>query len=138
MTIVIDTNVLIRAVRSRRGASFRLLSLVGTGAFEIVISVPLVVEYEYALLKTAHVLGIAEEAVSDTLDYVCRVAHHQEIFFLWRPVLRDPSDDMVLEVAVASEAQAIITYNRRDFRGAEKFGLEILTPKEFLTEERLL
>lgn len=138
MTIVLDTNVLVSAVRFRRGASFRLLSLLGTGAFEVVISVPLVVEYEYALLKTAHILGIAHEAISDTLDYVCRVAHHQEIFFLWRPVLRDPSDDMVLEVAVASEAQAIITYNRRDFRGTERFGVEILTPKEFLTKEGLL
>lgn len=138
MTVVVDTNVLVSAARSVTGASFRLLSLVGTGAFEIVVSVPLVVEYEYALAKTAHSLGIPQEAISDTLDYLCRVADQQEIFFLWRPLLRDPSDDTVLEVAVASEAEAIITYNKRDFRGAEKFGLEILTPKEFLTKESLL
>ena len=70
-SIVIDTNVLVAALRSRRGASFKLLSLVGTGCFETVISVPLVLEYEYALRKTTMQVGLPQSDVSQVLDYVC-------------------------------------------------------------------
>jgi len=65
-------------------------------------------------------------------DYLCQVALRREIFFLWRPFLKDPKDDLVLELAVESECEFIITYNRRDFAGTEKFGIKVLTPKEFL------
>ena len=68
----------------------------------------------------------------DILDYLCAMATKQEIFFLWRPSLRDPKDEMVLETAVAGGCSAIVTYNKRDFQGAEQFGLAISTPKEFL------
>jgi predicted nucleic acid-binding protein len=68
----------------------------------------------------------------DLLDYLCTVATRQEIFFLWRPYLRDPKDEMVLEAAVAGGCSALITYNTRDFMGAERFNLSIYTPKEFL------
>ncbi len=56
----------------------------------------------------------------------------QVIHFLWRPTLKDPADDMVLEVAVAAGAEAVITYNKRDFAGAGRFGVKILSPQEFL------
>ncbi|NNE35269.1 MAG: putative toxin-antitoxin system toxin component, PIN family [Rhodothermales bacterium] len=137
-TVVIDTNDFVSALRSRRGASFKLLSLVGTGRFDVVVSVPLVVEYEYALSKTAQKLDLVSGVVGDILDYVCRVAKHQDIWFLWRPILSDPRDDMLLEVGMASEAEAIITYNKRDFREAESFDIQIMTPKEFLLDEGLL
>lgn len=136
--VVLDTNVLVSALRSRRGVSFKLLSLVGTGQFDVVVSVPLVVEYEYALNRTAQQLALEPNVVGDILDYVCRVATHQDIWFLWRPILSDPRDDMLLEVGMASEAEAIITYNKRDFREAESFDIQILTPKEFLNDEGLL
>jgi predicted nucleic acid-binding protein len=61
-----------------------------------------------------------------------RVADLREIHFLWRPILKDPQDDHVLEVAVESSAKFIVTYNRRDFMGAEKFGIKVVTPNEFL------
>jgi hypothetical protein len=78
-----------------------LLSEVGQGAFEIALSVPLVLEYEDALLR-AELTRLGRDAVDDVLDYFCKVAHLQQIFYLWRPFLPDPKDDMVLELAVAA------------------------------------
>lgn len=79
--------------------------------------------------------GSPERSVwNDILDFICGVARRQEVFFLWRPLLRDPKDDMVLELAVAAGCDAIITFNGRDFAGAGEFGVRVLAPKEFLTE----
>lgn len=130
--MVLDTNVAVSAVHSNRGASFRVFSLVGSGKFEIAVSVPLVLEYEDALLRNLEKANLTGDHVRDLLDYVCSVAHLQEIFFLWRPFLRDPRDDMVLEVAVAAGCEAVVTHNHRDFRGIERFGLKTLTPQELL------
>lgn len=130
--IVIDTNVFISALRSRRGASFKLLSMLGGNAFDISVSVPLVLEYEALAKRQARALGLDARTIDDILDYLCQVARRREIFFLWRPFLKDPNDDLVLELAVESESGFVITYNRRDFAGIETFGIKILTPKEFL------
>ena len=128
--VVLDTNVLVAGMRSRRGASFRLLERLGTDAYEIVISVPLVLEYEDALLRRRGV--VSAEQISDLVDYVCRVGRRQQIFYLWRPLLRDPKDDMVAEVAVAGGAEAVVTHNRKDFAGLEQFGVRVVSPQEFL------
>lgn len=132
--IVLDTNVLVAALRSRRGASFRLLSLLGEDRFVVSVSVALVLEYEDALLRTVAEGPLTEDEVADVLDYLCAVAWKQEVFFLWRPFLRDPKDDLVLEVAVAAGCNRIVTFNRRDFRGCEQFGIQAVTPREFLLE----
>lgn len=137
-SIVIDTNVLVAALRSRNGASFKLLSLIGTGAFETVVSVPLVIEYEYASIEAAGEIGLDLPVVANILDYICKVSRHQKIFYLWRPTLRDPADDMVLEVGVAASVNTIVTFNKRDFDKASDFGLEIASPLEFLNSEGLL
>ena len=76
--------------------------------------------------------AMSAEDVRDIVDYVCSVARRQKIFYLWRPLLRDPKDDMVAEVAVAAGAQAVVTYNRRDFVGIERFGVRVFSPQEFL------
>jgi putative PIN family toxin of toxin-antitoxin system len=131
-SIVIDTNVLISALRSRRGASYQLLSLVGTGLFELNVSVPLVFEYEEVAKRQARTLGLTHGDVDDVIDYLCSVAHHRRIYFLWRPVLRDPRDDMVLELAVEAECEYIVTHNVEDFAGADRFGVGILRPGAFL------
>jgi putative PIN family toxin of toxin-antitoxin system len=131
--IVIDTNVLVSAMRSRRGASFCLVSLIGTvDSFEVCLSVPLVLEYEEVLKRQAKQLGITHQDVEDVLDYLCSAARLHEVFYLWRPVLRDPKDDFVLEVAAGAGCEAIITFNRRDFEGALSFGVRVEGPKEFL------
>jgi len=133
MKIVVDTNVLVASLRSRRGASFKFVSLLPSNKFSIAISVPLVFEYEDAL-KRLDYLAITEQDIGHLIDFLCKIGHHQEIFFLWRPFLPDPSDDHVLEVAVAAGCDAIITYNKRDFKGIERFGLRVLDPRELLSE----
>ncbi len=130
--IVIDTNLIVSVLRSKRGASFRLLRLLGDSRFEISVSVPLVIEYEKAAKGTVRRGGLSSREVDDILDFICAVARHRKIYYLWRPLLRDPKDDMVLELAVAGGCDFIVTYNQRDFIGAEEFGIGVLTPKEFL------
>lgn len=130
--IVLDTSVLIAGLRSRRGASFRLLSLIGGTAFELSVSVPLVLEYEAAAKAQARELGLSQADIDDVLDYVCAVAHRRAIFYLWRPMLRDPQDDMVLEVAVEAGCEYLVTHNVRDFAGAEQFGIQVIRPGAFL------
>ncbi|HXJ96453.1 MAG TPA: putative toxin-antitoxin system toxin component, PIN family [Terriglobia bacterium] len=129
--VVLDTNVLVAALRSRRGASFRVVSQIGRGRFEFVLSVPLVLEYEQVLTR-ARPPEVSPMDIRTFLDYLCKEAVLQEIFFLWRPHLRDPKDDLVLEAAVAGTCDAIVTHNRRHFEGAARLGLEVLSPAQFL------
>jgi predicted nucleic acid-binding protein len=132
--VVLDTNVLVAAIRSRRGASFQVLSRIGTGVFDLAVSVPLVLEYEDALNRHGTQAGLAPEDIQAILDYVCQVAKHQDIYFLWRPLLRHARDDLVAEVAVASGSDAIVTYNKRDFGGVERFGMRVIEPVQLLRE----
>lgn len=130
--IVIDTNVLIASLRSQYGASHKLLLLLGCGKFEIVLSVPLITEYEEAAKRLVGDKSLTNQDVDDILDYLCSVAVPKKIFYLWRPLLRDPKDDMILELAVSGGCDAIVTYNKKDFKGAETFGIPLMTAKEFL------
>src|SRR3954451_19381484 len=92
--VVLDTNVIVSAFRSQRGPAFRLVSQIGRGSFEISVSVPLVLEYEEVLRRAT---GLGEQEVLDILQFLCAIARRQKIFFLCRPILPDPKDDMVLE-----------------------------------------
>lgn len=130
--IVLDTNVFVSALLSQRGASYLLLMMADSGSFETNLSVPLVVEYEDAAKRILPQTALTEDDLDDILNYVCRIAHKQPIYYLWRPFLRDPKDDMVIELAVAAQCQYIVTFNQKDFRGVEQFGLETVTPKAFL------
>jgi len=130
--VVLDTNVLVSALRSRNGASFQVLSRVGHGEFDIVLSVPLVVEYEDVAKRMSRAIGLRHADIDAVLDYMCHVGELRGIFFLWRPFLKDPLDDMVLEVAFEGDCDFIITHNVRDFAGVEKFGLSVLRPGAFL------
>ena len=130
--IVIDTNVIVAGLRSRRGSAFQLITLIDTGQFDIHLSVPLVLEYTEVLLRELSNLYLSREEVDNLINFYCAVGVQHEIFFLWRPFLRDPKDDMVLELAVKAGCQSIITYNTRDFAGVQQFGLNLLEPSEFL------
>jgi putative PIN family toxin of toxin-antitoxin system len=134
LQVVLDTNVLVAGLRSRRGASFRLLSLVGSEYFQINLSVPLLFEYEDVLSRPQSQIPLSAEAIGEVLDFHCSVARLHRVFFLWRPHLRDPRDDMVLELAVTAGCQVIVTFNVRDFAGAEDFGVRVLPPRAFLQE----
>ena len=129
---MLDTSVVVAALRSRQGASFRLVSLLERGRFEIAMSVPLLFEYEDALTRYVNDGLYESQDIDDFLDFVCRVAHRQSIFFLWRPYLPDAKDDMVMELAVAAGCEAIVTHNYKDFAGTGHFGIEVHRPKDFL------
>ncbi|MBI2333812.1 MAG: putative toxin-antitoxin system toxin component, PIN family [Chloroflexi bacterium] len=131
--VVIDTNVLVSALRSRDGASFLLISLLGENEkFDIYISVALVLEYEDAAKRLLGKVEITEDVIDDVIDYICLVGNEQQVFFLWRPFLKDPGDDMVLELAVAAGCNFIITHNKKDFKNIEDFGIQAISPVEFL------
>jgi putative PIN family toxin of toxin-antitoxin system len=130
--VVLDTNVWIAALRSRRGASFKVLSLVGQGLFQINLSVPLVFEYEETAKRLAGEVPLTAHDIDAVLDYLCRVGNRWQIYYLWRPFLPDPKDDMVLELAVAAGCEAIVTFNQSDFRGVEQFGVQVVRPQELL------
>jgi len=130
--VVIDTNVFISALRSRRGAAHKLILLIGEEKFETNVSVPLILEYEEVARRHLDALPLSENDIDDILDYICAASNHIRIFFLWRPFLKDPRDDMVLELAVTAHCDFIITDNKKDFEGVERFGIDLLTPKEFL------
>jgi len=123
---------MVAGLRSRRGRAFRLLTLVGTGQFDIHLSVPLVLEYEEVLLRELPHLQVSRTVVEDVLDFHCTVATRHRIFFLWRPYLPDPSDDMLLELAVTARCDFIVTYNTRDFISIERFAIRAIEPGEFL------
>ena len=130
--VVLDTNILVTALRSKRGASFKLISLIDKGLFKVNLSVSLVFQYEEILRRQRRSLHVTQDDSADFLDYLCSVANLHEIYFLWRPYLPDPQDDMILELAVSAGCKYIVTYNKRDFRGVETFGIEVVTAKEFL------
>lgn len=138
INIVLDTNVLVAALKSNNGASYKLLSLIDNGDFLLNISVPLFFEYEAVVLRDCLKLPLKKSDILDILNYLSKVSSKREIFFLWRPYLKDPKDDLVLEVAVESESKAIVTFNKKDFVSVDKFGIKILTPKEFLMKRGLL
>lgn len=131
--VVLDTNVLYSGLRSRNGASFRVLQLLGTDRFEINLSVPLVLEYQDVCHRLIGVTALTADDIAAAIDYLCRIGNHRAVYYLWRPTLSDPSDDMVLELAVASAAE-VVTFNAADFAGAEQFGIRVLTPGQLLRE----
>ncbi len=133
--IIIDTNVLFAGLYSASGASYKLLGLLVSSDFEITLSTPLLFEYEDVLKRNQVLLNLEPTEIEIILDNLCRLAHFQKVYFLWRPYLPDPKDDMVLELAVAANNQIIVTHNLKDFAGVNKFGVEAITPKQFL--ERL-
>jgi predicted nucleic acid-binding protein len=130
-SIVLDTNVVISALQSRRGASFALLNRIGETWLPL-ISVPLILEYEAVGKREAERIGISPGVVDAVVRAFCFTGRETNIYFCVRPVLVDPGDEFLLELAVAGRADAIVTHNVRHFVGAEQFGIRVMTPAEFL------
>jgi len=129
---VIDTNVLVAALRSRKGASNKLVAAAAKARFLPVLSVPLYCEYLDVLGRADMVPSSAKRIEEFCLSLVS-ISHLQDIYFLWRPLLPDPKDDMILELAVAAEASHIVTFNSGDFRPAAAFGVQTASPAAFLS-----
>ena len=126
--IVMDTNVLLSALLSDKGASYKLLSIIDSEKFVVHISTTLLYEYEEILkLKSK----MSTKYVDAILDYLCLIGKKNSIFYLWRPKLKDVDDDFLLELAVKSHS-IIVTLNGKDFKPASEYGLRVMTPKEFL------
>ena len=132
MRIVVDTNVLYSALKSMRGASYRLISQLPCNTFQIILSVPLYVEYQEVLLKGNLLERYSKQEILGFLRYFCKICIHQEIFYLWRPVLKDQKDDMILELAVAGDCDYIVIHNIKHFKDLEQFKSKPITPKEFI------
>lgn len=129
MRVVIDTNVLVSGLRSNQGASFKVLTLLGSHYFQTIISVAVFLEYEEVLLRE----NILDPKELDTfLLYLYKVSRRQSIFFLYRPNSNDPKDEMFFDLAIASQAEYLITHNLKDYKNASKYGFKAITPKQFL------
>lgn len=129
--IVLDTHVLYCALHARLGVSFQLLSMVGQSKFSLQVSAPWVAEYE-AVLKRGQ-LKLTPQNIDDVIDFVCANSEHHKIFYLWRPTLKDPDDDFLLELAVKAQA-SIVTWHMADFKKADKFGISTMTPRDLLKQ----
>lgn len=132
--VVIDTNVLIAALKSKRGASYKLLISIPKKIYRQNISVPLFIEYEAVAKRTGMVSGLTNVEINAILDYILSQSNIHEIYYLWRPYLKDPKDDLVLEVAVGSQSEYIITFNKKNYQSIDKFGIKVVTPQEFMVE----
>lgn len=128
--VVLDTSVLVAALRSNRGASRRLLVDALEQRYELLVSVPLMIEYEAVLTRPEHLeaSGLASNDVQTLLDAIALVATPVRLAYLWRPVLADPGDDMVLETGVNGQAAMLVTLNAEDFQGASTFRLRVVSP----------
>jgi predicted nucleic acid-binding protein len=111
---------------------------VGDGKFIVNLSVPLVLEYQSTLCRSGKGCPLSVEEVGDVLDYLCKVGVRHKIYYLWRPFLSDPKDDMVLELAVASDSEFIVTYNLKDFEGSGRFGVKAITPRDLLQKKGII
>jgi len=135
--VVLDTSVVVAAFRSRRGASNLLLERVARGLIRPLVTTALFLEYEDVLLRPEHrlVTGMSEKDVERVLAALASAAEPVEVHFRWRPQLRDPTDELVLEAAVNGRANALVTHNVRHFApAAGRFQLQVLTPQQCLQE----
>jgi len=134
--IIMDTNVLFAGLYSASGASHQILRMIDNGILKPIISTTLLFEYEDVLKRNCTELNISDKEIDIVLDNLCALGEFQKIFFLWRPYLRDPKDDHVLEVAIASKVQIIVTHNLKDFAGIGKFGIQAIPPRNLLEVSR--
>jgi predicted nucleic acid-binding protein len=128
-----DTDTIVAAMRSAGGASAELLRMARIGQITLTATAPLCVEYEAVCSRPEHIVaaGLSPADLQVFLDAIVGMVEPAEVWFLWRPQLHDPGDELVLEAAVNGRASAIATFNRRHFRvAAERFGIDVLLPSE--------
>ena len=133
LRLVLDTDVVVASLRSNRGASRQLLIGALDSAFEVVASVPLIIEYEAVLTRPEHLeaSGLTSRQMNQVLDALVKVSIPVHLWFLWRPRLRDPADEMVLETAVNGEADWLVTFNVRHLAdAAREFGIRVMRPRD--------
>ena len=135
---MVDTNVVVAAFRSASGASNELLRQAASGTVKLLCSTALFLEYE-AVLGRTEVRATTEHSLEDVesvMDGIAAIAEPVDVQFRTRPTLRDPNDEMVLEVASNGDADYIVTHNLRDFAPALELGIAVVAPKEILRRLR--
>lgn len=139
MRMVLDCDVLVAALRSDQGASRQLVLAAFDKQYRLLLSVPVVIEYEAVLTRTEHLeaANLSIEDVGTILDGLVAVGEAVRLSFRWRPILTDPEDDMVLETAANGAADLLVTFNKRHFAdAADQFGVEVVSPAEALARLR--
>ena len=139
MKLVLDSDVIVAAIRSSRGASAELLRQARQGRFRLVVSVPLVLEYEAVATRPEHLAAgeISHEEAQILIDAIVGLSEWTRVYYLYRPMLRDPADEMVLEAALNSGADAVVTFNLRDYGTAPAaFNLGCWLPRDALEKIR--
>jgi putative PIN family toxin of toxin-antitoxin system len=137
--VVLDTSVVVAGLRTRSGAGNAVLRLIAKRQVVALATPPLFLEYEEVLKRPEQRLahGLAPDAIDEFLAELAALVEAVEVHFLWRPQVRDPSDEMVLEAAINGQADALITYNVTDFALAgERFAIPILRPTDLLNKVR--
>ncbi len=132
--VVLDTNIVYSGLYSIHGASYRILKAMTHRSITPVLSVALLFEYEDVLKRNSRKLGFSHPEIDSFLDNLCGLSVFQKTHYLWRPFLPDPKDDLVLELAVASGVGLISTFNIKDFKGSEQFGVRTVEPKKLLED----
>jgi len=130
--VILDTNVILAAMRSRTGASYRLLMTIVHARWQSVMTPALMYEYEDVARRPGNAPGLSPQDITDILDLIYRESHRQLVWFSWRPASPDPGDDLVLDAAIAGGCDFVVSFNERHLRAAWDFGIEVLTPAALL------
>ena len=132
MLAVLETNILVAALRSSNGASHLLLQRLRLGHFRAAVSTALTLEYEDVLRRPGLIEGYTGEEIAAFINSILHFANEAPVFFRWRPLLPDPGDDHVFECALAAGATHNVTFNAADFRGLPPLGISVVTPAQYL------
>ena len=139
--IVVDTNVIMAALVSSRGYSFNLFELMLNKQIDYLMSLKLMVEYWQTLTRQENMrlIPLSLDEIEMVLALLVQNSHFQEVYYRWRPNLKDEADNFIMELAIAGNAESIVTFNKKDFRQTQlRFEIGIETPKEFLRRRKLL
>ena len=130
--VILDTNVVLAAMRSQTGASHRLLLTLGHPRWQSVVTPALMYEYEDVARRPGNAPGLSPQDITDILDLIYQQSHRQLVWFSWRPLSSDPCDDAVLEAAIAGGCDFVVSFNERHLRAAAEFSIEVLKPADLL------
>jgi putative PIN family toxin of toxin-antitoxin system len=132
MRVILDTNVVVAALRSSRGASAQILRLVSVRECSIAISASLVFEYEEVLVRELVPAFVSLEQVDQVIKFLCAIGEQHDPSPVNRPFLSDPDDDFLVDLAVSAGVEYVVTHNVRDLDGAKDYGITAITPGQFL------
>jgi predicted nucleic acid-binding protein len=130
--VILDTNVIVAAMRSQSGSSHRLLLTLGHPRWQSVVTPALMYQYEDVARRPGKAPGLSPQDITDILDLIYQESHRQLVWFSWRPLSPDPGDDAILEAAVAGGCDFVVSFNERHLRAAREFGIEVLKPADLL------